>query len=239
MNKKMILINGLSKVFDGNVALKDIDLEVKKGEFIALFGPNGAGKTTLIKIISTLISPTSGSIMIDGYDIKEAPIEVRKRIGVISHETYLYDDLTACENLQFYGRMYQVDDLDERISKVISDVNLSRRLDDIVRTFSRGMKQRLSIARAILHDPPILLLDEPYTGLDPHAAATFDGILEQLNLLDKTVMMTTHMINQGLEMGDRVAILNMGEITCDMPKNQIRDEAHFKSIYEQCVGVEL
>jgi len=235
----MISINGLSKVFGSNVALKGINLEVKKGEFIALFGPNGAGKTTLIKTMSTLISPTSGAVVIDGYDIREEPIGVRKRIGVISHETYLYEDLTARENLQFYARMYDIDGMEERISDVMSEVGIAPRANDLVRTFSRGMKQRLSIARAVLHDPPILLLDEPYTGLDPHAVATFDRILEKSDISKKTVVMTTHMIGRGIEMSDRVAILRSGEIVYDVPREQIRDEEHFKSIYGSCVGEEL
>jgi len=235
----MISINGLSKIFGNNVALKEINLKVKKDEFIALFGPNGAGKTTLIKIISTLIAPTSGTIMIDGYDVRKSPIKVRKRIGVISHETYLYEDLTARENLQFYGKMYEVDNLEERISNAISEVGLSLRSDDLVRTFSRGMKQRLSIARAVLHDPSILLLDEPYTGLDPHAVATFDRILEKSDISKKTVIMTTHMIGRGIEMCDRVAILHGGEVVYDAPRERIRDEDDFKSIYVRCVGEEL
>ncbi|MDI6888728.1 MAG: ABC transporter ATP-binding protein [Methanocellales archaeon] len=235
----MISINGLSKVFGNNVALREINLKMKKSEFMALFGPNGAGKTTLIKIMSTLIAPTSGAVVIDGYDIREEAIEIRKRIGVISHETYLYEDLSAQENLQFYGRMYEVDDIEERVSDVMSEVGLSPRADDLVRTFSRGMKQRLSIARAILHDPPILLLDEPYTGLDPHAVATFDRILEKSDISNKTVVMTTHMIGRGIEMSDRVAILRSGEIVYDVPRGQIRDEKHFKSIYESCIGEEL
>lgn len=235
----MISINGLSKVFGNNVALREINLEVKKGEFIALFGPNGAGKTTLIKIMSTLIAPTSGAVVIDGYNIRDDAIEVRERIGVISHETYLYEDLSARENLQFYGKMYEVDNLEERISNVISEVGLSPRAEDLVRTFSRGMKQRLSIARAILHDPPILLLDEPYTGLDPHAVATFDRILKVLDISNKTVVMTTHMISRGIKMSDRMAILRSGEIAYDVPRVQIQDEEYFKSIYESYVGEEL
>jgi len=235
----MISINGLSKVFGSNVALRSVNLNVKKDEFIALFGPNGAGKTTLIKIISTLIAPTSGTVTMDGCDIRDNPIEIRKRIGVISHETYLYEDLSARENLQFYGRMYEVDDLEERITNAISEVGLSLRSDDLVRTFSRGMKQRLSIARALLHDPPILLLDEPYTGLDPHAVATFDRILEKSDISKKTVVMTTHMIGRGIEMCDRVAILHGGEMVYDAPREWIRDEDDFKSIYVRCVGEEL
>ncbi|MDI6859898.1 MAG: ABC transporter ATP-binding protein [Methanocellales archaeon] len=228
----MISINKLSKAFGDNIALRDVDLDIKKGEFITLLGPNGAGKTTLIKIMSTLMSATSGSVTIDGYDVKEEPIEVRKRIGVISHETYLYDDLTAYENLEFYGKMYEIGELDERISNVVSLAGLQHRLYDRVGTFSRGMKQRLSIARTLLHDPPILFLDEPYTGLDQHAAATFDEISSGF-AEDKTTMMATHDISRGLEKCDRLLILSSGEIVFDAPKEEIRDEAHLRSIYVQ------
>lgn len=230
--RDMISINKLSKVFGDNIALRDVDLNIKKGEFITLLGPNGAGKTTLIKIMSTLMSATSGSVTIDGYDVKEEPIEVRKRIGVISHETYLYDDLTAYENLEFYGKMYEIGELDERISNVVSLAGLQHRLHDRVGTFSRGMKQRLSIARTLLHDPPILFLDEPYTGLDQHAAATFDEISSGF-AEDKTTMMATHDISRGLEKCDRLLILSSGEIVFDAPKEKIRDEAHLRSIYVQ------
>ena len=230
--RDMISINKLSKVFGDNIALRDVDLDIKKGEFITLLGPNGAGKTTLIKIMSTLMGATSGSVTIDGYDIKEEPIEVRKRIGVISHETYLYDDLTAYENLEFYGKMYEIGELDERISNVVSLAGLQHRLHDRVGTFSRGMKQRLSIARTLLHDPPILFLDEPYTGLDQHAAATFDEISSGF-AEDKTTVMATHDISRGLEKCDRLVILSSGEIVFDVPKEKIRDEAHLRSIYVQ------
>jgi len=136
--------------------LRNINLRIAKGEFLTIFGPNGAGKTTLIKIISTLVSPTYGKVVIDGIDIKENPIEIRKKIGVISHETYLYHELTASENLQFFGRMYGTPDLDVRTEELLKTGGLDYRKNDRVRTFSRGMKQRLSIARALIHDPPVL-----------------------------------------------------------------------------------
>lgn len=202
--------------------LNNIDLEIETGEFLAIFGPNGAGKTTLIKIMSTLLTPTSGKVVINGFDLKEKPLEVKKRIGVISHDTYLYSDLTAIENLRFYGRMYSVLDMDKRIYEVLNEVGLHNRKDDRVGTFSRGMKQRLSIARAILHDPPVLLLDEPYTGLDLDAAASFDKILSS-NTWDRTRVMVSHDFRKEA-VYDRILILNKGKIVHTTSKEEINLE---------------
>ncbi|NOR60198.1 MAG: ATP-binding cassette domain-containing protein, partial [Methanosarcinales archaeon] len=164
--ENIVSIKSLSKAFGSHRVLKNIDLDVKKGEFITIFGPNGAGKTTLMKIMSTLVEPSAGSISIDGFNVKDDPVEIRKRIGSISHETYLYSELTAEENLRFFGRMYGMDKnhLDARVDELIEQVGLEYRSNDRVGTFSRGMKQRLSIARALIHEPSILFLDEPYTG---------------------------------------------------------------------------
>lgn len=215
--------------------LRNIDLRIERGEFLTVFGPNGAGKTTLIKIMSTLVSPTSGKVIIDGMDIKENPIEIRKKIGVISHETYLYHELTAAENLRFFGRMYGVSDIENRIDELIKQVGLTYRKNDRVRTFSRGMKQRLSIARALIHDPPILLLDEPYTGLDQHASATFDRILGGMNAHDKTRVLISHDIERGIAMCDRAIILTDGHIAHEMSQSEIRDLLQCRAIYEKYV----
>jgi heme ABC exporter ATP-binding subunit CcmA len=231
----IISIEKLSKAFGTNVVLRNIDLRIEKGEFLTVFGPNGAGKTTLIKIMSTLVSPTSGKIIIDGMDIKENPIEIRKKIGVISHETYLYHELTAAENLRFFGRMYGVSDIENRIDGLIKQVGLTYRKNDRVRTFSRGMKQRLSIARALIHDPPILLLDEPYTGLDQHASATFDRILGGMNAHDKTRVLISHDIERGIAMCDRAIILTDGHIAHEMSQSEIRDLLQCRAIYEKYV----
>jgi ABC-2 type transport system ATP-binding protein/heme exporter protein A len=217
------------------VVLRNIDLKIEKGEFLTIFGPNGAGKTTLIKIMATLVTPTSGKVIIDGLDIKEESIKVRKKIGVISHETYLYTELTAAENLRFFGRMYDTVDLESRIDELIGQVGLTYRKNDRVRTFSRGMKQRLSIARALIHDPLILFLDEPYTGLDQHAIATFDRILGGMNAKDKTRILISHDIEHGISMCDRAIILTGGHIAHEMSKNEISDLLQCRAIYEKHV----
>ncbi len=215
--------------------MRNINLRIEKGEFLTIFGPNGAGKTTLIKIMSTLVSPTSGKVVIDGIDIKENPIEIRKKIGVISHETYLYHELTATENLRFFGRMYGTPNIEKRIDELIKQVGLSYRKNDRVRTFSRGMKQRLSIARALIHDPPILFLDEPYTGLDQHASATFDRILGGMNAHDKTRVLISHDIERGISMCDRAIILTNGHIAHEMSENEIQNLLQCRAIYEKYV----
>ncbi|MDJ1420846.1 MAG: heme ABC exporter ATP-binding protein CcmA [Candidatus Methanoperedens sp.] len=230
-------VEKLSKAFGTNIVLRNIDLSIEQGQFLTIFGPNGAGKTTLIKIISTLVSPTSGRVMIDGIDIKEKPIEIRKKIGVISHETYLYHELTAAENLRFFGRMYGIEnnDIEAKIDDLLKQVGLSYRKNDRVRTFSRGMKQRLSIARALIHDPPILLLDEPYTGLDQHASATFDRILDSMNAHDKTRVLISHDIERGISMCDRAVILTNGNIAHEMSGSEIGDLQKCRAIYERYV----
>jgi ABC-2 type transport system ATP-binding protein/heme exporter protein A len=215
--------------------LKNIDLRIEQGEFLTIFGPNGAGKTTLIKIMSTLVTPTSGRVIIDGMDIKEEPIKIRNRIGVISHETYLYHELTAAENLRFFGRMYDTKDIESRIDELIKQVGLSYRRNDRVRTFSRGMKQRLSIARALIHDPPILFLDEPYTGLDQHASATFDRILSGTNAHDKTRVLISHDLERGITMCDRAIILTGGHIAHEMTQGEINDLLQCRAIYDKHV----
>lgn len=231
----LVSVEHLHKSFGNFSVLKDINLEVEAGDFITIFGPNGAGKTTLLKIISTLISPTSGKVLVDGFDVCDKPIEVRRRIGVISHETYLYHELTAAENLRFYARMYNVKNREERISEVIKQVGLQYREHDRVGTFSRGMKQRLSIARAILHRPGILLLDEPYTGLDQQASAIFDELLQQLNSEGVTQVMISHDIERGLMLCNRALILNNGAIVHQASREDFDSLEEYRRFYEQLV----
>jgi len=208
----IVEVKGIAKSFGNIRALEGIDLKVRKGEFLTIIGPNGAGKTTLIKIFSTLMKPTSGEGRIVGFNLGEEEENLRRNIGMLSHYTYLYENLTAYENLKFYGRLYEVKNIEEKIRRVIEEVGLEARLYDTVRTFSRGMKQRLSIARSIIHDPSLLLLDEPYTGLDEWSKERFKNILKRFHSKGKTIIMTTHNLSCSLEMSDRVIILSSGKI---------------------------
>ncbi len=212
-----VSIKELSKVYGKTPVLKALDLDLKKGEFAVVFGPNGAGKTTLLKLISTLIEPTGGSVFVSGFNITEEPEKVRKEIGMLSHDSYLYGDLTTKENLHFFGKMYGIDDqeLEKRILQLLNEVGLVTKADERVSTFSRGMKQRLSIARALLHIPSLLLLDEPYTGLDPGAALVFENLLKSPEFQGSTKLMVSHDLERGFALCDRVLILNKGKFVYD------------------------
>jgi len=234
----MIEAKNVTKVFGLRPVLRGIDLRVAPGEFLTLFGPNGAGKTTFLRILSTLSRPTGGEVRVGGYMLPRQAAEVRRVLGVVSHMPLLYGDLSATENLRFYARMYGLDPAqrEARIAEVIGMVGLSRRADDLVRTFSRGMQQRLAIARAILHDPPVLLLDEPYTGLDQDAAATLDELLRGEATRGRTLLMTSHDIARGLALADRAAILSKGKIAYEGP-GRSADAPTFAATYAEVTGM--
>ncbi|MEZ5333843.1 MAG: ABC transporter ATP-binding protein [Methanolobus sp.] len=229
----IISIKGLSKIFGHRRALSNIDLDIEKGEFVAVFGPNGAGKTTLLKIMSTIIEPTKGNVLVNGIDAKKNPEKIRSIIGAISHETYLYDELTARENLVFFARMYglEKDIIDDRVDEILKSVNLLKRADERAGSFSRGMKQRLSIARSMLHQPEILLMDEPYTGLDQHAAANFERVLMDTGSSDVTRIMITHNIERAFELCDRMLIMDRGEIRFDKARKDVESVEAFRKEY--------
>ena len=232
----MIQVHGLVKSFGSKAALRGVDLDVAEGESLTLVGPNGAGKTTFIRILATLTRPSKGSVRVAGCDLSRHGPEIRRHIGLVSHQTFLYDDLSAEENLRFYGRMYDVPELEPSIRSLLHRVGLEHRGLDLVRTFSRGMQQRLSIARALLHDPALLLLDEPYTGLDQHAAEMLREVLTDLAGKSRTIVMTTHNLERGLEICDRAAILANGRIVYQTDKDNL-DVASFRETYRRC-GVE-
>ncbi len=208
----IVEVKRIEKSFGNVLALQGIDLRVAKGEFLTIIGPNGAGKTTLLKILSTLMKPSAGEGKVVGFRLKQEEENLRRKIGMLSHYTFLYENLTAYENLKFYGSLYDVKNIEREIKRVIQEVGLENRLHDTVRTFSRGMKQRVSIARCIIHDPLLLLLDEPYTGLDRWSGKRFTNILKSFHQEGKTIIMTTHDLSSSLELSDRIVILSSGKI---------------------------
>ena len=228
----IIQVQELRKDFGYLQALSGVSFNLNKGDFLTIFGPNGAGKTTLIKILTGLMRPTSGSAIIDGFDALEGNSILRSRIGVISHATCLYPDLTALENLLFYAKLYGLDDPEERANKSISASGLQLRRHDPVRIYSRGMQQRLAIARATLHDPSVLFLDEPFTGLDLTATNGLKNKLHDLHKDKRTLIMTTHDISCGLEMCDKVAIQNKGKFLFLESIDRI-DRESFETLYTE------
>lgn len=206
-----------------------------KGEFLTLVGPNGAGKTTLIQLLSTLTRPTAGTARVAGHDLRGADADLRRQIGLVSHQVLLYEELTAMENLRFFGRLYDLDRLEDAASDALERVGLTHRAHDPVRTLSRGMQQRLGIARAILHHPAILLLDEPFTGLDPSSAEMLRGTLMGLAEEGRTTLMATHNLALGLELCHRLAILVRGRIVVEADRESLDTEALLE-LYRRQVG---
>jgi heme exporter protein A len=184
-------------------------------------GPNGAGKTTFLRILASLSSPTLGLVRIAGQELPRQAAGVRRRLGVVSHLPLLYGDLTAQENLLFFGRMYDLKDIDRRIGEVLETVGLIQRRRDLVRTFSRGMQQRLAIARAVLHDPEVLLLDEPHTGLDQDACEMLDAVLRQVTAIGRTVVMTSHDLTRVEDLASRFDVLTRGIICGSIRKSEL------------------
>lgn len=219
--KPVIEVTRLVKRFGPKVVLRNLDFQVGEGEFVALLGPNGAGKTTLLRILSSLSSPTLGHVRIAGHILPRQASAVRRRLGVVSHLPLLYGDLTAEENLSFYGRMYALENLDRRITEVLLTIGLITRRRDLVRTFSRGMQQRLAIARAVLHDPDVLLLDEPHTGLDQDACEMLDDVLRQVTSIGRTVVMTSHDLTRIEDLASRFDVLTKGTIRATAQKSDL------------------
>jgi heme exporter protein A len=212
----MIKVRQLVKAFGLKPVLRGLDFTVEEGEFVALLGPNGAGKTTLLRILSTLSKPTMGQVQIAGLLLPGAAGSIRRRLGVVSHQPLLYGDLTAEENLRFYGRLYGLPALEARIEQVLALVGLSDRRRDPVRQYSRGMQQRLAIGRAVLHQPLIVLFDEPHTGLDQDASVMLDEVLSRVAAAGRTVVMTTHDLARAAALATRVDILSRGVIAASL-----------------------
>lgn len=235
MNEIMITVKKLVKRFGLKTVLRGVDFEVQPGEFVALLGPNGAGKTTFLRILASLSRPSLGEVKIAGYQLPHQAAQVRARLGVVSHLPLLYGDLTAEENLRFYARMYNVPDDESRITEVLEMVGLEARRRDLVRTFSRGMQQRLAIGRAVLHDPDVVLFDEPYTGLDQDASSMLDDVLKTVAAKGRTVVMTSHDLARAEDLATRFDILSRGVISASASRKELK-KTNLLAFYKQALA---
>jgi heme exporter protein A len=231
----MIIVKKLVKRFGMKTVLRGLDFEVRQGEFVAILGPNGAGKTTFLRILASLSRPTLGELSVAGYRLPVQAASVRARLGVVTHLPLLYGDLTAEENLRFYGRMYAVSNMSKRVDEVLEMVGLASRRSDLVRTFSRGMQQRLAIGRAILHDPEVMLFDEPHTGLDQDACDMLDNLLRNVAGRGRTVVMTSHDLARVEDLATRFDVLSRGVITASIDRGNL-GESNLLDFYRRVLA---
>ena len=224
----MIKVHNLTKKFDGLVAVDDVSFSVAKGEIFAFLGPNGAGKSTTIKILTTLLHPTSGTITLDGHDPVHHPDEVRRSFGIVFQDPSLDDELTAWENMEFHGVLYAMPTQvrRERIDQLLKFVDLWDRKDDLVKEFSGGMKRRLEIARGLLHHPKVIFLDDPRLGLDPQTRNHMWNYLKDLNQKEgTTVFFTTHYMEEADRVAQRIAVIDHGKIVAQGTPSEIKQQA--------------
>jgi heme exporter protein A len=235
VDQPAVEVRDLTRAFGIRKALDAVTFSVPEGAFLSVFGPNGAGKTTLLKVLTTLVTPSSGSASVCGLDVVEGAVGLRSRIGLISHNPLLYPDLTAEENLLFFAEMYGIERPRERVRELLEAVELDHRRLDTARTFSRGMLQRLSIARALLHRPDVLFLDEPYSGLDPHAMDILDTLVANIRQ-HHTFVMVSHDLDKGLELCTHALILARGRVVLFERRDDV-DEREFRATYRSIVGM--
>jgi heme exporter protein A len=228
-----VLAEGVERRYGNFRVLRSLELLVERSSVLALFGPNGAGKTTLLRLLAGLASPHRGRAQVFGTPLP-GNAALRRRIGVVAHEAYVYGDLTARENLEYYARLYSVDD-DARVSGIIEQVGLERAADRAARAFSRGMLQRLSLARALLHRPDLLLLDEPFTGLDPQGVERLIELLATEKARGTTMIITTHDFAHGLAVADRAAVLAGGRIAWESDE-RLPDAREMSEVYTTTVS---
>ena len=235
VNRRIIEVENLTKVYGLRPVLKSVSFSIDKGEFVVLLGPNGSGKSTLLRLMSGLSRPTQGHIRIGGWVMPQEASAVRAQIGLVSHKSLLCPHLSARENLDFFARLYGIDRTEgqRRIQDSLDQLGLHRRADSLVRTFSRGMAQRLGIARALLHQPPILLFDEPYSGLDQQASDQLDALLQAQR--DRTIIISTHQLRRPSDLAERALILSRGQIAFDGGIQGI-DSQQMTAIYAQATA---
>ncbi len=236
MTDTLIAVEKLDKVYGARWALRGVSFRVPPSEIVALVGPNGAGKTTLLRILATLTRPSAGAIHIGRIPLATHARAARGAIGFVGHQTFLYDNLTARENLELYARLYNLDDVPARVREVAQKVGVENRLDDVTRALSRGLQQRVTLARFLLHQPAILLLDEPYTGLDKTSADRLDQIMLNAKQEGRAMLFSTHDLERGLAVCDRALILANGRLVHDLPRGAWNNLAGFMEIYARVLG---
>ena len=234
MSDIAIKVGHLTKQFGARKAVDDVSFALPRGAFLSVFGPNGAGKTTLLRMLATLARPSAGEIAIGGVDARENPDEVRANVGLISHNAMLYPDLSAEENLILYARLYGVAEPEKRVGALLHAVGLKHRRLDRVRTFSRGMTQRVAIARALINDPSVVLLDEPYSGLDPHAVEIFDELIASQRE-GRTFVMVSHDFEKGCALADHVLVMAKGRVV-RFERNEDVSAEELREVYRATVG---
>jgi heme exporter protein A len=226
-----LAVEGVGKSFGRSVVLRDVTLEIGVGECVAVFGPNGAGKSTMLRLLAGLMAPTMGRLRVFG--VAGADAATRRRIGLVAHQSFLYPDLSARENLIFYAKMYGLDQNADRVSTWLERVRLTEAGERPIRSFSRGMEQRLALARALLHDPEVVLLDEPWSGLDAGAADWLTDLLRDLRTRGRTIVVSTHEFQRGLDVASRVLIVHRGRIAYD---DAASPTAPVEAIYRRITG---
>lgn len=228
----MLELRNMTKLLGDKLVLRNITLTLEKGEILAVIGPNGAGKSTFFKCTVGLLQPTSGDILLNGKIVKKNSAEIKQKIGFLGHESFLYNNLSPLENLKFYGKLYKVKDLDRKANELLKEVGLFLFRDMPIRSFSRGMMQRLAIARVLLPDPDILMLDEPHTGLDQEAVALLNQIIKQKRVSGTSILIISHDFEQVHALADRVAVLKKGKIISTRQLNTKISLQEMKQWYE-------
>lgn len=231
----MLQAVNLTKTYGSRLVLRGLSITIEPGEIVSLIGMNGAGKSTLIRILSNLTPADFGQVQLDNISMRSDPSEYRRQIGVVLHAPMLYSSLSARENLRFFSRLYQITDPHEHIEELLQTVNLRSRADDLVRTFSRGMQQRLSIARALLHNPACLLLDEPYTGLDQDSCSVFESLIRRAAAEQKMVLLATHDLDKAARSSTRIDLLHQGKIVLTQSIGDVTPE-NLAKLYRQITG---
>jgi heme exporter protein A len=226
--------SGLVRDFGPIRAVDGVGLSLNEGQLLTIFGPNGAGKTTLLRVLSGGLKASAGEVFLQGAKLRHGDAEWHRRIGVLSHQTFIYGHLTVEENLRFFGRLFGLDDLASRVPLRLDQVGLAERSGSLARTLSRGMRQRLALARTLLHDPAFVLLDEPYTGLDAHASAVLREVLSSLKDGRRIIILVTHNLTQGLEQADRVAVQVRGRFVFQDDRSRV-DPRTFEQFYREKV----